>query len=79
MKTAISMPDSLFEAAELLAHQLGLSRSELYTRALQRYLDEHDDSAVTAALDTLYREQESSVDPLLARLQSASLPAEEWE
>lgn len=79
MKTAISMPDSLFEAAEHLAQKLGLSRSELYARALQRYLDEHDDSTVTAALDSLYGEEDSSIDPLLARLQSASLLAEKWE
>jgi metal-responsive CopG/Arc/MetJ family transcriptional regulator len=38
MKTAISLPDSVFEEAEALAQQLGLSRSELYTKALQAYL-----------------------------------------
>lgn len=35
MKTAISLPDSVFEEAEALAQQLGLSRSELYTKALK--------------------------------------------
>jgi len=38
MKTAISLPDPVFNQAEALAQQLGLSRSELYTRALQAYL-----------------------------------------
>lgn len=33
MKTAISLPDSVFEEAEALAQKLGLSRSELYTNA----------------------------------------------
>lgn len=33
MKTAISLPDSVFEEAEALAKQLGLSRSELYKSA----------------------------------------------
>jgi metal-responsive CopG/Arc/MetJ family transcriptional regulator len=38
MKTAISLPDLGFEEAELLAKQLGMSRSELYTKALKAYL-----------------------------------------
>ncbi|MEM6753148.1 MAG: ChpI protein, partial [Cyanobacteria bacterium P01_C01_bin.38] len=33
MKTAISIPDPLFEAAEQFAKRLGLSRSELYAMA----------------------------------------------
>jgi metal-responsive CopG/Arc/MetJ family transcriptional regulator len=42
MKTAISLPDSVFEEAEALAQQLGLSRSELYTKALQAYLKKYN-------------------------------------
>ena len=42
MKTAISLPDLVFEEAEALASQLGLSRSELYTKALQAYLRRHN-------------------------------------
>jgi metal-responsive CopG/Arc/MetJ family transcriptional regulator len=38
METAISLPDSVFAEANALAEQLGLSRSELYTKALQSYL-----------------------------------------
>jgi len=38
MKTDISLPDSVFEEAETLAKQLGLSRRELYTKALRAYL-----------------------------------------
>ncbi len=38
MKTAISLLDAVFAEAEALAHQLGLSRSELYVKALQAYL-----------------------------------------
>jgi metal-responsive CopG/Arc/MetJ family transcriptional regulator len=35
MKTAVSMPDSIFEAAEALAKRLRMSRSQLYTKAVQ--------------------------------------------
>jgi metal-responsive CopG/Arc/MetJ family transcriptional regulator len=42
MKTAISLPDSVFAEAEALAQELGLSRSELYTQALQAYLSKYN-------------------------------------
>jgi metal-responsive CopG/Arc/MetJ family transcriptional regulator len=35
MKTAISIPDTLFEQAEAYAEQHNLSRSELYAHALK--------------------------------------------
>lgn len=79
MKTAISVPDRTFEAAERLSRRLGISRSELYTTAVERLLDAYDDSAITAALDKLYGAEESKLDPLLAQMQFASLESEEWE
>ncbi|MEK7329802.1 MAG: ribbon-helix-helix protein, CopG family, partial [Candidatus Eisenbacteria bacterium] len=33
MKTAISLPDSLFRSGDALAKRLGVSRSELFARA----------------------------------------------
>lgn len=78
MKTAISIPDPLFEAAEALARRLGISRSDLYARAVSEYLDQREAERVSAALDRVYRHQPSSLDPALARLQSASLPKDEW-
>lgn len=78
MKTAISLPDELFEAADRLAKRLRLSRSELYARALGRYVEQHGDDGVTCDLDAVYTTQESSLDPLLARAQSASLGPDDW-
>ena len=43
MKTAISLPDQLFDEAEDLAAELEISRSELYQRALKEYLERHSD------------------------------------
>lgn len=80
MKTAISIPDELFSAAEDAADRLGVSRSELYRRALREFLAEHDVRNVTEALDAVYADQpeQSQLDAGLARLQLASLPDEEW-
>ena len=49
MKTAISLPDTLFERAEQVAERLNLTRSHLSARALQEYLDRTDPDAITAA------------------------------
>jgi metal-responsive CopG/Arc/MetJ family transcriptional regulator len=40
LKTAISIPDNLFEAADKVARRLGISRSELYQRAIARFLEQ---------------------------------------
>ena len=79
MKTAISIPDDLFQAAERVAKRLGLSRSELYQRAVAAFLERQSDTLVTDALNEIYQSKEPGlVDPVLERMQRASLPREEW-
>ena len=52
MKTAISLPDETFDRASRRARDLGMSRSEFFARAAQRYLDELDAGSVTRQIDT---------------------------
>lgn len=78
MKTAVSVPDLLFEAADRFARRLGLSRSELYSKALQEYLCSHREEGITEALDRIYETEDSSLDPVLASIQAFSLPKGEW-
>ena len=80
MKTAISIPDPLFEAAERLANRLGISRSELYQRAVKRFLETHSHQAIREALDEVYGEDNgiSRLDPAVEYLQDASLEADDW-
>jgi metal-responsive CopG/Arc/MetJ family transcriptional regulator len=78
MKTAISVPDSVFEAAEQLAHRLGLSRSELYAKAVEEFISAHKNQGVTEKLNEIYGQNSSSIDPELIQLQLASIPKEEW-
>lgn len=55
VKTAISLPDALYERAERAAQRLGRTRSALYAEALEAYLDATEDTdEVTAALDALF-------------------------
>jgi len=54
MKTAISLPDKLFQEADAFADRVGLSRSELYATAVAEYLARRNDAVVTARLDAVY-------------------------
>ena len=78
MKTAISLPDSVFEQAEALARQLGVSRSELYTKALQAYLKRYNREQRLLKLNQVYGMESSELDPVVARMQFMSLPYEDW-
>ncbi len=51
MKTAISVPDATFARVEAAASRLGVSRSEFYARAAERWLVELDDEGTTAAIN----------------------------
>lgn len=78
MKTAISLPDSVFEEAEALAQQLGLSRSELYAKALQAYLKRYNRRQILLKLNQVYAQEPSDLDPVMAKMQFMSLPQEDW-
>jgi metal-responsive CopG/Arc/MetJ family transcriptional regulator len=78
MKTAISLPDSIFEEAESLAKQLGVSRSELYTNALKAYLKTYNRDLILSKLNQIYSEESSKLDPVLERIQFMSLLSEDW-
>jgi len=80
MKTAISLPDTQFEAAEQLARRLGLSRNELYQKALAEFIARHTDEGITETLDEIYAEaQTGDMDRAMLRLQANSILEEDWE
>jgi len=78
MKTAISIPDKVFNSAEKLANRLGQSRSQLYTQALNSYLDKHRGDNVTKKLDEVYTRMDSRLNTTIQILQSRSMPKEKW-
>jgi metal-responsive CopG/Arc/MetJ family transcriptional regulator len=53
MKTAVSLPDAVFEQAEQLARRTNRSRSELYTLALKEYLARHAPEEQTEAMNAV--------------------------
>jgi len=78
MKTAISIPDQVFEAAEQLGRRLGISRSELYAKAVSEYINDHRNMNITDTLNRVYSEKKSSLDPTNQNLQFNSLQEDEW-
>jgi len=75
MKTAVSIPDRIFRAAEQLAARWGISRSELYAKAVDALVKKHDDEIITSRLNEVYGPggEDSSLDPALAALQERTL------
>ena len=73
MKINIFIPNPIFEAAERLSQQLGMSRNELYAAALSAYLEAHQDSKVTRALDRVYATESSAIAPDLVQMQVVSI------
>ena len=78
MKTAISIPDPIFQAAENMAKRLGMSRSELFSVAMSEYIDVHKYQDVTESLNKVYSQSEERLDEELALMQLKSIPREEW-
>jgi metal-responsive CopG/Arc/MetJ family transcriptional regulator len=78
MKTAISIPDPIFKEAEKAAKRLGLSRSELYARAIAQFVQILKRDGIKRQLDNIYAEEDSTIDSSLAKMQSASVFRESW-
>ena len=78
MKTAISIPDQLFQTAEGLAHRLGMSRSQLYAEAISEYTKLHKNQNVTEKLNQVYQNETSSLEEDFLSIQSQSIPKENW-
>lgn len=79
MKTAISIPDDLFEAAEKMARKLKISRSELYQQAVANFLQKHGADIVRESLDRVYSKKSNrGLDPLIRLIGEQKLREEDW-
>lgn len=78
MKTAVSIPDSVYTSAEQLARRLGKSRSQLYSEAVSEYVTRHDPEAVTEEMNKVCAEVESHPDPSWSVLTRRVLERSEW-
>lgn len=78
MKTAISIPDDVFNEAEELAHRTQQSRSQLYSRAVHEYVARHSVDDVTAALDAVITRETGTDSEFATEAGRATLESSEW-
>jgi metal-responsive CopG/Arc/MetJ family transcriptional regulator len=67
MKTAISLTDTTFQRVESAARRLGVSRSEFFARAAERWLNDLDDDQTTAAIDRAIAETSTDTSSRMPR------------
>jgi metal-responsive CopG/Arc/MetJ family transcriptional regulator len=78
MKVAISLPDQVFDAAERVARDMKVSRSQLYAEALAAFVAERSAASVTEQLNAVYDCADAKLDPVMAEVQARSISDETW-
>ena len=77
MKVAISVPDELSSAVDQYAQSNGVSRSEVYARAVDKFLEQVTATTYQQRFDELYSGDEA-VDPALTAAARATFQRNEW-
>jgi metal-responsive CopG/Arc/MetJ family transcriptional regulator len=78
MKTAVSIPDHVFEQAERLARRTRKSRSHVFSSALREYVARHSPDAVIEAMDRVCEHVGDQRDPFVSRTARQTLEHSEW-
>lgn len=78
MKTAVSIPDEVFEKVERLARRAGRSRSEVFSAALAEYVARHAPDEVTDAMDRVVAKIGDQQDPFVDAVGRKVLENTEW-
>ena len=78
MKTAISIPDDVFERAERLARQTKKSRSQLFSDAIKEYVARHAAEDVTDSMDRVCSELGNSRDKFVSSAARVVLEQTDW-
>lgn len=78
MKTAVSIPDDVFEGAERLARRTKKSRSRLFSDAVREYVARHASEDVTEAMDRVCGELGNPKDKFVSSAAQRILERSEW-
>ncbi|MGD0270657.1 MAG: ribbon-helix-helix protein, CopG family [Candidatus Sulfotelmatobacter sp.] len=78
MKTAVSIPNELFDVAERLARRTRKSRSRLFSDALREYVNRRSPDRITETMDQALAEIGESDDPFVAGASRRRLEQAEW-
>ena len=78
MKTAVSIPDDVFEGAQRLARRTKRSRSRVFSDALREYLARHSPEEVTEAVNKACAEIGEAKDQFVASAARRVLERSQW-
>lgn len=78
MRTAVSLPDGVFRAAERHARRAKKSRSQLYAEAISEYLARHAPEEVTEGMNRVVDQLKVSTDPFVAAAARRILGRSQW-
>jgi metal-responsive CopG/Arc/MetJ family transcriptional regulator len=78
MKTAVSIPDEVFQEAERLAAELKSSRSQLYSRAVREFIARHSADRITVALDAVCATESESDSDFALAASERTLQRSQW-
>ena len=78
MKTAVSIPDEVFEKIERLARRWRRSRSEVFSAALREYVARHAADEVTEAMDRVCAAVNGEPDGFVTTAAHRVLERTEW-
>lgn len=78
MKTAVSIPDEVFQKVERLARRGGRSRSEVFSAALIEYVARHAPDEVTDAMNRVCADVGDQSDAFVRTAGRRALKSIEW-
>ena len=78
MKTAISLPDTVFQEADVLASQMNISRSQLYVMALEKFIKEHQKNDITEQVNDYIDKHGQPIDPVFLTSAHRDMRKVEW-
>lgn len=78
MKTAVSIPDDVFEKVERLARRAKRSRSEVFSAALREYVARHAPDEVTEAINRACEQIGDQADEFVSAASRRILEKTEW-
>lgn len=65
--TTISLKESLIEQADAIAEEMGISRSHLFSIAIEQFVVRHQNQKILGALNDVYRDGPSDSEQQLLR------------
>lgn len=78
MKTAISVPDPIFDSAERLAKKMKKSRSQVYSEAMAEYVARHEPDTLTEQINAVCDEVDTRPDPFVTEAARRTLAGSDW-